>query len=96
MPKRVKNRRHRKDPNELAFDAVRQTIALAESEPEAKPPSFAAQLSAYMSRLGKKGGKVSGQRRMANLSEQQRREIASRAARKRWDEAAKRKGAKKR
>jgi hypothetical protein len=46
-----------------------------------------------MSKLGAKGGKVSGARRMTNLSEEQRGAIALKAARARW---AKAKGAKKR
>jgi hypothetical protein len=48
-----------------------------------------------MAKLGAKGGKVSGARRM-KMPEEQRREIASKAARKRWDDVAKRKAAKKR
>ena len=37
------------------------------------------------------GGKASGAKRMENLTEEQRRDIASKAARKRWAEVAKRK-----
>src|SRR3954462_5966484 len=44
----------------------------------------AAQLSAYMSDLGRRGGRVSGARRMKNLSDEQRRDIAAKAARAMW------------
>ncbi len=92
MPKRVKKRRASRDVNEIAFDLGRQTAALMEG-PVAEQPTFKAQLSAYMSKLGAKGGKVSGARRLENLTDEQRRKIASDAARARW---AKRKAVKKR
>lgn len=94
MPKPVKKRTRSRDVNEIAFDLVQQTAALSGETPSA--PAFKAQLSAYMSKLGRKGGKASGAKRMENLTEERRREIASQAARKRWDDVAKRKAAKKR
>ena len=48
------------------------------------PDAFKAQLSEYMRALGRKGGKASGDRRMTNLSAEQRREIAAAAAKARW------------
>jgi hypothetical protein len=45
---------------------------------------FQEQLSAYMAKLGAKGGKVSGAKRMENLSPKTRREIAKKAAAARW------------
>jgi hypothetical protein len=57
-------------------------------EPASKPPtadaSFEAQFRARMAELGRKGGKVSGARRMENLSSEKRRAIAKLAARTRW------------
>jgi hypothetical protein len=45
----------------------------------------------YLSRIGRKGGKISGQARMQNLTPEQRREIAKKAAAARWkDYVAKR------
>ncbi len=38
----------------------------------------------YMAALGRKGGKVSGAKRMTNLTDKQRREIALKAAKARW------------
>lgn len=59
----------------------------AESEPATTPPHgdpFEAQFRARMAELGRKGGKVSGAKRMENLSERKRREIAKKAAAVRW------------
>ena len=88
MPKRLK--KPATDPNVAAFNVVSRLTG------DNPAPDFKAQLSAYMSKLGKKGGKTSGAKRMENLTEEKRRAIASQAARKRWDEVAKRKAAKKR
>jgi hypothetical protein len=76
MPKRLK-KRPSTDPNEWAHQIVRAST-------EEAPTDFQAQLSDYMSKLGKKGGKVSGARRMKNLSAAQRATIASKAAKARW------------
>ena len=85
MQKRVKQtkqkapKRVRQDVNQWARDLVDRTTA--EPEPLIAQPKG---LSAYMSALGRKGGQVSGARRMTNLSDEQRREIASKAARAMW------------
>jgi hypothetical protein len=97
MPKPVKKKRKRTPPrdiNQWARHMVEQSTA-SETEPTATAPAIdPTALSAYMSALGRKGGKASGERRMQNLSEQQRRDIASRAARARWKAVAKQKSGK--
>ena len=55
----------------------------AEPEPEAPPAIAPAALSAYMAKLGAKGGKISGAKRM-EMPAEQRKAIALRAARARW------------
>jgi hypothetical protein len=50
---------------------------------------FQQQLSAYMAKLGAKGGKIGGKRRLETMSAAQRRSTALKAARARW---GKRKG----
>ena len=71
---------------------MQDTTAERPTEPAS---AFKAQLSTYMSKLGKKGGKASGAKRMENLSPTTRSEIALRAATARWDkERAKKKKAK--
>jgi general stress protein YciG len=59
-------------------------------EPASEPTSgvdasFEAQFRARMAELGRKGGKVSGAKRMENLSDEKRRAIAKLAARSRWE-----------
>ncbi len=55
------------------------------NKPTAVPPSdFDALYRAHMAKLGAKGGKISGAKRMTNLSAAQRREIAAKAAKARW------------
>ena len=50
-----------------------------------------AAISAYMAKLGAKGGEISGAKRMKNLSARQRKKIASAAAAARWAKAKKKK-----
>ena len=62
-----------------------------EPQPDVTPPhgdTFKTQLSAHMSALGRKGGKVSGAKRMENLSDKQRRDIALKAAKARWNKGS--------
>jgi general stress protein YciG len=86
MPKPLKKKstkqpRRPTDLNQLA----RQLVAESTKEPE--PLNFKAQLSEYMSKLGAKGGKVSGAKRLTNLTDEQRQEIAARGGRARWARA---------
>lgn len=100
MPKPLKKgltKRPRRpiDPNLLARQLVEDSTREAEiPSPVSETIAFKAQLSAYMRKLGAKGGRASGATRNERLSVDQRREIAASAARKRWDDVAKRKNAK--
>ena len=101
MPKRLKNRPKRpSDPILAAQELLRETEAIGEDlatpVKEAPVVDFKAHLSAYMSKLGKKGGKISGAKRIENLSPEKRRAIASQAARRRWERVARTKATKKR
>jgi hypothetical protein len=80
MPKRLKMNPP-KDLNQLARYIVEVTTAEPELPPKPRPPKG---LSDYMSKLGKRGGTISGRNRMTSLSDEQRREIASKAARAMW------------
>lgn len=66
----------------MAADMMRRSLEAHETPAPVK--NFKDELSAYMSKLGQKGGKVSGARRKTNLSDEHRQAIASRAARVRW------------
>jgi hypothetical protein len=93
MPKPLKKRatsRPKSDPNEAAFDLVRRSTEAHESP--APATDFKAELKAYMSKIGARGGRASGAKRM-EMPVEERRRIASLAARAMW---AKKKAAKKR
>lgn len=62
------------DPNQRAAEIVR--LSTEESEPTT--------ITEYLSNIGRKGGLKGGKVRAKRLSAQRRREIAVRAARKRW------------
>lgn len=82
MPKRSST----KDENELAKSIVDQIIAETESEdfdkekPQKNPAAVA---------LGKLGGLKGGKARAASLTAERRKEIAKKAAEKRWGNEAK-------
>lgn len=80
MPKRVK--KAVRDSNQIAYDVVRLATNDDTTSPIAPAPT--AEIRKYMKALGKRGGKVSGARRMTNLNASQRKEIARKAAAARW------------
>lgn len=90
MPKRPKHEAKPKtpvkpkrpaDPNRAAHALITEHMARLEAE---AAPDFQTQLSAHMRKLGAKGGKVSGARRMTNLTPEKRSEIALKAAMAKW------------
>jgi cytochrome c553 len=81
MPKRLSKPKRPTDINQLAHQLVRNSTA--EREPEL-PKMTRAEVSRFMTEMGRKGGKKSAKARMQNLSPEQRSEIAANAARQRW------------
>lgn len=77
MPKRVKH----SDINQLAHRLVGKPTEEKDAD---VPFPTKAQISAFMAKLGRKGGKIGGKRRLETLSSEQRIEIAKRAATARW------------
>jgi len=77
-----------KDPNQLAAEIVRRSLEGHEPEeatpPQEEPKLSKSALSAYFSKLGKKGGEKGGKARAKKLSAKKRSEIASKAAKARW------------
>lgn len=89
MPKRISKTNKRKivpfeDVNQAAFRIVQQSTAETEPKPEVVDRAL---LSKVMSQMGRKGGRISGKRRMVNLTAEKRREIALKAAQARWMKA---------
>jgi len=70
-----------KDPNQLAHAIVR--ISTEEAN-EAEQLNKRSLISAYLSQIGRKGGLKGGKIRAERLSPKRRKEIAQKAAMKRW------------
>lgn len=84
MPKRIRQTERPRDVNQLA----RHLVSLSTQEDgETVQPATEAQISAFMAQLGRKGGRIGGKRRLETLSSQQRKRIAKKAARARWNKA---------
>jgi len=77
MPKRVKHA----DVNQLAHHLVGKSTEETDTN---VPVPTKAQISAFMAKLGRKGGKIGGKRRLETLSSEQRIQIAKRGAAARW------------
>ncbi|MCJ7791579.1 MAG: hypothetical protein MUP49_04125 [Dehalococcoidia bacterium] len=76
MPKRSSKKQTPKDTNELATFIVEQATAEPEEPPREKNPHAVA--------LGRMGGLKGGRVRAERLTPEQRKEIAQKAARSRW------------
>jgi hypothetical protein len=86
MPKRSSKPNRPKDLNQNAY-----SIAKLATEPKPEPPEpiDSSILSRIMSEMGKKGGKIGGKRRMVTMTQEQRSQIALRAAKARWGKVRK-------
>lgn len=86
MPKRSSKPPRGEDANQAAFRVIQEATADDESpEPATAPPEKNPAAVA----LGKLGGRKGGKARAEALSPEQRKEIASRAARARWEKKEK-------
>ena len=74
--------KHALGPNPAARAQVQHHMRRMAEGP--MPDDFGTQLSTYMAHLGRKGGKISGAKRMENLSGRKRKAIAKNAAAVRW------------
>jgi hypothetical protein len=93
MPKRIskpvkKNKTRKnssqKDSNQIAFATIQRTIEASEAE---GPELDRSTISAVMSALGRKGGKIGGKRRLKTMTAEERSQAALKAARARWRKA---------
>jgi hypothetical protein len=82
MPKRSSKPKRPRDPNQLAKLIVALSVGDAE-EPVATPPDDGGKDPAAVA-LGRRGGLKGGNARAAKLSAAKRKEIAKKAAAKRW------------
>ena len=72
------------DPNRAAHSMLAEHMARVQAEPPAAALDFKTQYRAHMRKLGKKGGKVGGKRRLETMTPEQRSDLASKAARAMW------------
>ncbi|MGC2503297.1 MAG: hypothetical protein WA400_14320 [Silvibacterium sp.] len=75
-----------RDPNQLAKWIVEHSTDEPRPEPVASVP---ADLSAYMAAMGRKGGQIGGKRRLVTMTKEQRRKVAAKAAKARWNKKPK-------
>ena len=90
MPKRLSNSRARsEDAAQSGFRTVQRLIAITEGAPEPRKPNVVSiaerrRKNPAAVALGRKGGKQSAIARMKKIAPEERRRIASEAARARW------------
>jgi len=82
MPNRSSKPKRPVDFNSRAFDSVARLTGTAPPEPEPVDP-----LRAAAAELGRRGGLKGGKARAAKLSQEQRSDIAKKAAAARWKRA---------
>ena len=79
MRNRISTRKRPRDVSQCAYQIVE------ESTRETK--SSASLISKVMAEMGRRGGKIGGKRRLESMTAEERRNVASNAARKRWAKA---------
>ncbi len=88
MPKRISKGKRPLDVNQLAHYLV--NVSTQEENAQPVPPT-SAQISLLMAEMGRKGGKKGGKRRLKTMTAEERKRVARKAARARWNKAKKRK-----
>ena len=83
MPKRSSTPKRPRDPNQLGRLIV--ALSLGEAEEAVPPPADDAGKDPAAVSLGRRGGLKGGKARAKSLSATRRKEIAQKAAKKRWN-----------
>ena len=86
MPKRIRKPAE-PDVNQIAHRSIQK---MAEAAELPKPKAVPSEVSRVMAAMGRKGGKIGGTRRAANMTEAERSNAAAAAARARWAEIKRR------
>jgi len=92
MPKRIKHRAKLKRPrdvNQLAHLLVEQSTAQVDMPASAAMSEVPTGISEYMAAIGRKGGQIGGKRRLTTMTAKERKKIAAKAAKARWDKTPK-------
>jgi hypothetical protein len=64
---------------------VNTAVVRRSIETENPPKVTSSEISRVMAAMGRKGGKVGGKRRLETMTAEQRKEVARKAARARWE-----------
>ena len=82
----VKAKRPSSDPNRRAHQMLAEHMSLVTGSTVTPPHGdpLADPVRAYMSKIGKKGGKIGGKRRLETMTSAERSEVAFKAAQARW------------
>jgi hypothetical protein len=80
MPKRNSTGRRPTDVNQLAHLLAREST----EKPETVRPAVPKAISRIMAQMGRKGGLKGGKRRLETMTQEERSQIASDAAKARW------------
>ena len=81
---RKRSRNEPEDEFQAGIMAVNRLTPEKAAEKPELPKLTKSVVSQLMAQMGRKGGKIGGKRRAANMTEEQRSEAASAAARARW------------
>jgi len=76
-----------RDPNQLAKWIVDRSTNEVEGPEAVTAPTPSSDISAYMAAIGRKGGQISGNRRLKTMTKEQRSRVAAKAAKTRWKNA---------
>lgn len=82
MPKRKRISKRSSDVNVWAHQIGNESTQ--ERDSVAPVTMSQSEVSRFMAEMGRRGGKIGGKKRAENMTQQQRRESASKAARARW------------
>ncbi len=91
MPGRISTKTKRErptDPNQIAYFLVQRSTEETASDPKPMMKTIVPKsISRVMAKMGSKGGKIGGKRRLVTMTPELRSQIASDAAKARWKKA---------
>lgn len=77
------------DVSEAAHILVQRSVEKIDQDDPAPKAPIPRSISRVMSAMGRKGGKIGGKARLVKMTPEERRRVASEAARARWDKLKK-------
>lgn len=84
MPKRISKAKKKRPKRPTDFNQLAHQLVIESTEDEGDDNTKKL-VSEFMKKMGSKGGKIGGARRMETMTAEQRSDIALRAAKARWN-----------